>query len=339
LTGIGLRGTLTERLEDAGLHGRHRDEMADRMAGYLMQSRADNTVKKYNSSFEHFKTYCEDNSLVAMPALPISVAMYMTQLMDHGKSNNVVSSVFYSIKWVHSINGVNDPTENNIVKQLLEASKRVCSKPVHKKDVLSSEMIQTLCLMYKDSTDVIDVRDLAMIILGYAGFMRMNEISELRCNDVQFKSDHFVINVRHSKTDIYRNGSEIIIAKGTTTACPYGILTKYMSLANLSNESNEYLFKPAFRSKAVSSLIKKDKKLSYTRARECIVKKLKLVGPELDIGTHSLRASGATNVANASSVSERCLKIHGRWKTDIAKDGYVQDSIDKRLSVTKTLNL
>ena len=84
LTGIGLRGTLTERLEDAGLHGQHRDEMADRMAGYLMQSRADNTVKKYNSSFEHFKTYCEDNSLVAMPALPISVAMYMTQLMDHG---------------------------------------------------------------------------------------------------------------------------------------------------------------------------------------------------------------------------------------------------------------
>ena len=79
---------------------------------------------------------------------------------------------------------------------------------------------------------------------------------------------------------------------------------------------------------------------SLGKAKEkCIVKKLKLVGPELDIGTHSLRASGATNVANASSVSERCLKIHGRWKTDIAKDGYVQDSIDKRLSVTKTLNL
>ena len=89
-------------------------------------------------------------------------------------------------------------------------------------------------------------------------------------------------------------------------------------------------FKPAFRSKAVSSLIQKDKKLSYTRARECIVKKLKLVGPELNLGKDSLRDSGATNVTSAQSISERSLKRYGRWKTDIAKDGYVQDSLDKR---------
>lgn len=48
------RGTLKERLDRAGLHGLSRDDMVDRKAGYSVQSRADNTIKTKNSSFEHF---------------------------------------------------------------------------------------------------------------------------------------------------------------------------------------------------------------------------------------------------------------------------------------------
>ena len=86
-------------------------------------------------------------------------------------------------------------------------------------------------------------------------------------------------------------------------------------------------------------LLNKDKKLSYTRARECIVKKLKMVAPNLNLSTHSLRASGATTAANAEGVSERCIKRHGRWKSDTSKDGYIEDSVDKRLFITKQLQL
>ena len=67
--------------------------------------------------------------------------------------------------------------------------------------------------------------------------------------------------------------------------------------------------------------------------------KLKSVAPDLKLGTHTLRASGASAAANASGVSDRCLKRHGRWKTDIAKDGYIDDSVEKRLSITKKLKL
>ena len=44
-------------------------------------------------------------------------------------------------------------------------------------------------------------------------------------------------------------------------------------------------------------------------------KKLKVVAPDLNLGLHSLRASGATTAANAPGVSDRCLKRHGRWKS------------------------
>ena len=57
-------------------------------------------------------------------------------------------------------------TENSYVQNLLEASKRQSNnKPRVKKDHISSEHIIELCSKYSDSTDLMIVRDLAMILL------------------------------------------------------------------------------------------------------------------------------------------------------------------------------
>ncbi|KAK3084634.1 hypothetical protein FSP39_016613 [Pinctada imbricata] len=59
-----------------------------------------------------------------------------------------------------------------------------------------------------------------------------------------------------------------------------------------------------------------------------------------DFGLHSMRSGGATQAANASlSVGDRCLKRHGRWKTDSSKDRYIADSVEKRLEVSKRLGI
>jgi integrase len=309
------------------------------MSSYLLQSRADSTVTKYKNSYNQFQRYCQENDFNPMPAQPICVAMYLTHLLDTGKSDNVVTAAFYGIKWAHNLNDENDPTESKIVKTLHDTAKRIASKPVNKKDVVSSEMLQTLCTFFAESSDVVDVRDLCMIMLGYSGFLRFNEISNLHCNDIEFKTDHLVLKIRKSKTDIYRQGKEVLISKGSSVACPYSLLKRYMLISGLENHTEEFLFKPAYRSKGKASLIKKNKKLSYTRAKECIVKKLTAVAPDLKLGTHTLRASGATTAANTPGVNDRCLKRHGRWKSDQAKDGYVDDSLEKRLFITKSLNL
>ena len=56
------------------------------------------------------------------------------------------------------------------------------------------------------------------------------------------------------------------------------------------------------------------------------------------IGTHSLRIGGATAAAHAG-VPDWLFKRHGRWASKSAKDGYVQDSLSSRLSVSKTLGI
>eukprot|EP00731_Ephydatia_muelleri_P026444 Em0018g544a len=50
----------------------------------------------------------------------------------------------------------------------------------------------------------------------------------------------------------------------------------------------------------------------------------------------SLRAGGATAAANAG-VPDRLFKRHGCWRSESAKDGYVKDSVERRLSVSKSL--
>jgi hypothetical protein len=52
-----------------------------------------------------------------------------------------------------------------------------------------------------------------------------------------------------------------------------------------------------------------------------------------------LRSGEATAAANNGNVTERQLKLHGRWKTDIGKDMYVHESVKNRLLVTENLGL
>ena len=85
-----------------------------------------------------------------------------------------------------------------------------------------------------------------------------------------------------------------------------------------------------------------DGKISYTTCREILRDSLNQLGFNRDdYGLHSIRSGGITSVVRHSgnSVSERLLKLHGRWKTDDTKDMYVVESLDNRLEVTKFLGL
>ena len=79
--------------------------------------------------------------------------------------------------------------------------------------------------------------------------------------------------------------------------------------------------------------LRKSGGLSYSRLRELLLEKISQLGmdPQL-FGMHSLRAGGAMAAANAG-VPDHLFKRHSRWRSRSAKDGYVKDSVDQRLSV------
>ena len=67
------------------------------MASYVLQSHANSTVKKYKGYFNTFKKFCNSHSLRENPANPMTVAAFLTFLLDNDKSSHVVSSTAYAI--------------------------------------------------------------------------------------------------------------------------------------------------------------------------------------------------------------------------------------------------
>ena len=52
------------------------------------------------------------------------------------------------------------------------------------------------------------------------------------------------------------------------------------------------------------------------------------------LGLHSLRAGGASAAVQAG-IPDQLFKQYGRWSSNFAKDGYIEDSKENRLSGLK----
>ena len=206
---------------------------------------------------------------------------------------------------------------------------------------ISKDVLMACCEKYATCNELPIRRDISIALLLFAGFFRFSELAGLTIKDIAISDSHLTIQVTRSKTDQYRKGDEVVIAWSDKVTCPVVNLEKYMSLANIdaSKASSDYLFKPLVKVRSGFKLIEKVKPLSYTRARESIVGLLKEFVPDTtNISLHSFRAGGATAAANAQ-VQDRCWKRHGRWRSDSAKDGYVEDSVDNRLLVSQSLGI
>ena len=283
--------------------------LADKMPAFLLASRSDNTNKKYELYFKKFVEFMTKNNKCSLPARSNLVSLFIVHLLDNNFSYSVICGYIYSIKYMHGLWGYSDPTDNVHVRQLLSSSKRSVNKPKCKKDIVSPDHIKTLFELYSDSQDLFVIRDLTMIITCFSGFLRYDEMSNLKCNEIKFEPDYVKL-----------------------------VIAKYVSALQIDLSSTNYLFRALFKTKHTSGLRRSVKKLSYTRTKEVLVSRLKEVTPtHLNLGLHTLRESGVSAAAN-SGVDERCFKRHGRWSSSCV-NGYIKDSVSSRLNVSKNLGL
>lgn len=199
---------------------------------------------------------------------------------------------------------------------------------------LLGEMVQQAGLTPSLTT----VRTLAACLLAFGGFLRSDELIKLRCCDVTFVAEGLILRICSSKTDQFREGDSVVIAKTGRATCPVGMLQKYCAMGRIDLRSRERLFRGITTSKHGEQL-RKSGGLSYTRFREILLASIKDLGLDPSaFGMHSLRSGGATAAANAE-INDRLFKRHGRWRSENAKDGYVKDSLERRLRVSKSLGL
>ena len=236
-----------------------------------------------------------------------------------------------------------NPLDSEFCRNIIESAKRQKSQPVMKKKPITTEIIRSILDIHKKKdANLKNLRIAALCSLAFAGFFRYDELCNIVPKHIEFHSDYIRIFVPRSKTDVYREGNFVFISASRSKYCPVGVLQRYLDLSGIDLCSSLPLFRPLVFHRSSSSYTLRSGKISYTTRRDILRDTLSQLGlnPN-DNGLHSLRSGGITSaVRNSSnSIPERLLKIHGRWKSDSAKDMYVEESLENRLQVTKYLGL
>ena len=144
--------------------------------------------------------------------------------------------------------------------------------------------------------------------------------------------------IESSKTDQFREGAWVPIARTSSNICPVAMVERYFQVADIKGDADKLLFRGLTSTKQGYRL-RPSGGISYTRVRELVLEKLEEIGLDRkSFGLLSLRSGGASAAANAG-IPDRWFKRHGRWLSENAKDGYVKDKLEDRLRVTKNLGL
>lgn len=310
----------------------------------MMGSRAISTARSYLNEITKFYRWCTLKEIpLVIPFSSTVVAVYLMELFkDKGKSSSCIVRIHAALKWLHSFCptvGLN-PLDTGFCHNIVEAAKRSKVAPIKKKTPMSSTIVKEIIEKYGgDDANLKDLRLATLVCLGFAGFLRFNELSNIRPVDLTFEKDCLKILINKSKTDIYRKGNILYIARTTSKYCPVMLLERYIKVAQLSLSSILPLFRSI--SKTKRGFVLRKQRLSYSRCREMFKAAIDSLGyNSSDYGLHSLRSGGITTaVAENSSISERLLKLHGRWKSDISKDMYILETHSNRLKVSRSLCL
>ena len=333
---VGPWSTLKE-LQDADLR-----KLAEALPKSVLQSKATSTMRKYLGAFKRWKMWAAEHQLAVFPVEVTHLALYLQHLGESKASKSAVEEAVNGLAWVHSMAGIPSPTSSPFIQATFEGLKRtlakpICAKPISKKSPFTVEMLQAIVKDAKKSNTLTSLRLAAVCLISFAGFLWFDELANIQPCDLAIREDHLTIQIPHSKIDQMHQRNEVIIARTGSETCPVAMLEAYIQRGRIQMHSNQKLFQAIANGKCKK--LRDTGGITYSRMRELLKKKLEELGfPSTDFSLHSLRAGGATAAA-AADVPDRVFKKHNRWRSETAKDGYVEDSFCKWLSVTQNLGL
>lgn len=125
---------------------------------------------------------------------------------------------------------------------LLDGTRKILAKSITKKEPITVDIMKKLYDHYGLSFDLSDLRIYCMFSLAFAGFLRFNELVNIRFADLIFFDSHVQIFIPKSKKDIFRQGNKLLIARTGKETCPVVCLENYIRISKIANKE-EFLFR------------------------------------------------------------------------------------------------
>ena len=310
----------------------------DAITEAIWNGREGSTVGKYCLSLRKFLKFLEEKSHSAkLPFSSMIVAEYLTNLKLSNSSKGAIDSALSSLKWIHSfvpgINKTNNPMMDEFLAKINNGVSRDMGKPTIQKKPLSGEMVVKI-IKQSDLVNMVELRNCLLIAFAYNLLLRHDEFSHVNLAHISESEGGFKILIPKSKTDKYRNGKHVFLAKNDNSYSPSYLLQKYIQMAGLKIGMNHFLFSPL--KKTANSWKAMNQMLSYSSFRDIVKTCIGKIGLDPKcFGTHSLRAGGATDLA--PHVSEHELLVSGRWADARSIRSYVELTNTERFELSKIL--
>jgi len=163
-------------------------------------------------------------------------------LINRVQSVSAAEEAVNALAWVHSLAGLESPTTKPNVQSTLQGLKRIWCKSVQKRKPIPAQILSD---MAKDTLANSTSANLTLSLLSFTSFLRFDEAIHLRACKIKVTADIAKIFLPHSKTDQFRQGNEVLIARTheDTWTCPVRMLEHYMSRAGITADNEGCIFR------------------------------------------------------------------------------------------------
>jgi site-specific recombinase XerD len=280
-------------------------ELADQARDYARAAKAANTLRAYRADWRDFAAWCDRHGRPALPAVAETVALYLADLAGRRKPATIGRRLT-AIAQAHRAAGHEAPTGHAAVRAVWAGIRRTHGTAQDAKAPALTADVRAMVAALPDR--LIDHRDRALLLLGFAGAFRRAELVGLDVADVVETADGLVVTLRRSKTDQEGAGRSIGIPYGSNPlTCPVRALRAWLERSTIAGGP---LFRSVDRHGRLGAGRLSDKAVALVVKRAAAAAGL---DPAKYAG-HSLRAGLATAAA-AANVPERVIALQTGHKS------------------------
>ena len=297
----------------------------------LKSSKSDNTLRAYKSDFKDFGLFCAKNGFKSLPSEPKVISLYLTHLSTKDIKMSTLKRRLVSIGVIHKLKGhYLDTKHPSIIENIMGIKRRKGSSQKGKKPILINNLKILIKAIDKQKNDEIKkLRDRTIILIGFSGGFRRNEIVSLNYDDLEFMPEGLKITLRRSKTDQYGEGS----LKGlpyfdNPEYCPVLSTKKWLNFSKINTG-------PVFRRFNKGSKLS-EKRLTDQTVALLIKQYLKLAGIDSrNFSGHSLRSGFATSAAESGAEERSIMAMTGHKSTEMVRRYIKEANLFKNNALNK----
>jgi len=312
-------------------------------ARYARAARAESTWRAYDGDLRQFTAWVSARhpGRPAVPAGATLVADYLAALADAGYRPSTIRRRLAAISVAHQLGHHPNPAASPEVAAVWDGIRRTAGVAPRRKRALETGLLnEVLAAIGAEApagpgatgaersgagasgtggsgTEAADLRDRALLLVGFAGCLRRAELVALDVADIAETDDGLVLTVRASKTDQDRAGAQVGLAYGARRAtCPVRSWRAWREHAGLVDGP---AFRPVNRHGTVGP-----GRLDPGSVARIVRRRVAAAGLEpAEFAGHSLRSGFATAAARAG-VPDRSIMRQGRWRSAASLDSYVR---------------